>query len=956
MGIVYLAEQDAPLRRKVALKLVKRGMDSKEVLARFDTERQALALMEHPGIARVIDAGTAEDGRPYFVMEYVDGLPITEHCDRRELLTRERLELFAEVCDAAEHAHAKGIVHRDIKPSNVLVAEQEGRARPKIIDFGVAKATAQRLTEETAFTSLGVMIGTPGYMSPEQSDASEADVDARSDVYSLGILAYELLVGAPPFDPRHLRQAGWAEMLRIIREEEPQRPSARLSGLGDTATDVAKARQTSPLALSRELRGDLDWITLKALQKDRGRRYASAAELAADVRRHLHDEPVSAGPPGILYRMRKALRRHRVVVATAAATTAAAGIIALAVAGAGRTATSGRPGRSIQVEKLTNRGDVERAALSPDGRYLAFSTLDSGGGSVWLNNLAQKTEVRLAGPIDSEFAPELWFSRLGGSVYYSLRPRKGAISALYQVPAAGGDPQLVRVGIAAAGGGLGEIAPDERHFAFWRVEGQRESLVVADTEGGPETEIPGAPHFLDWSADSSRMLAITPGDAKKPPLSTLLVVGADGSGARKIADFPRWLTKGWWTPDGRHAVVSFVKGQDRMSTRDSDFELAHVDVATGALQPLGDRAWGPPGDLLWFPDGSGFLLTTWYDRGLWEVSYPEGRVTRVPPDTHSYSSPTLSTDGSKLAAVQRVEKSEILVSSTAAGGSLRRAVSGTDVDHSLCWTADGKIVFSSNEAGSHDLYVSDADGSNRRPLTSDRESNETEPAASPDGRYIVFVLERAGERMIARIDRDGTGLRILTPPTDRPSGNREPQVTADGRWVLYRAWARDPTGPTLAKVPIDGGTPVPIKGGRSASPPLDEWVLGASGSPDGQRLAYFTFSQSTVTWAWSSMDIVIASADGQVQARFPYAPARSPGFKETTQRIRWSRDGAAIFYPLLSGGTWNLWKQPIGGGPPAQVTFLEDSLHDFDWSFDGKTLACSRQSTLSDAVLITAFR
>jgi Tol biopolymer transport system component len=955
MGIVYLAEQDPPLRRWVALKLVKRGMDSEQVVARFDTERQALALMDHPGIARVLDAGTAEDGRPYFVMEYVAGLPITEYCDRRELSTRERLEVFAQVCDAAHHAHAHGIVHRDIKPSNVLVSEREGRAWAKIIDFGVAKATAQRLTEATVFTSLGAMIGTPGYMSPEQSDATEPDVDARSDVYSLGILAYELLVGTPPFDPRRLRQAGWAEMLRIIREEEPERPSLRLSGLGDTATGVAKARQTSPFALTRELKGDLDWITLKALQKERGRRYQSAAELAADVRRHLHDEPVAAGPPDLVYRVGKALHRHRVVVGTAVVTTAVAAAIALAVAAAARpdAAARRRPG-PIQIDKLTSRGDVDRSAISPDGRHLVYSAWEEGRGFVWLKDIAEKTEFRLAGPIDADGPnlASLGFSRRDPYVYYSFLPAKGTLQELYRVPTAGGAPQLARVGVAEYGGDLGSRAPDERHFAFPRERNGRRSIVIADAEGGSEEEIDGARGVLDWSADSSRLLVGR--DALEPSRSTLLVANTDGSGERKVADFPRWLAGGWWTPDGRRAVLAFVKGRDRTATR--EFELAQVDIATGALQPLGDRVWGPPGSLVWFADGTGFLMTTWYDPGLWAVSYPSGTVERVPPDTHSYSNPTLSADGTRLAAVQGVERSDILVSSAPSGGSLRRVVSGTDVDHSLCWTVDGKIVFSSNEAGSYDLYASGADGSNRRPLTLDRESNETEPAASPDGRYIVFVLERAGERAIARVNRDGAGLRVLTPTTDRPSGNRAPQVTADSRWVLYRAWARDPAGPTLAKVPIDGGTPLPVRGGRSASPPLDDWVLGASASPDGQWLAYFSFTQSTVTWAWSSMDIVIASPDGRVRKRFPYAPARTPGFKETTQRIRWSRDGTAIFYPHFKDGTWNLWKQPVAGGPPVQVTFVEESLYDFDWSFDGKTLACSRQSVLRDAVLITAFR
>ena len=317
MGSVYLAEQTAPIRRRVALKVIKRGMDTKDVIARFESERQALALMSHPHIANVLDAGTTGDGLPYFVMDYVAGIPITEYCDQRRLGSRERLELFEQVCEAVQHAHQKGIIHRDIKPSNVLVSDEEGTARPRIIDFGVSKAINQRLTEKTLFTQRGMIVGTPGYMSPEQADPTALDVDTRTDIYSLGVLLYELMAGVPPFDPKRLLSAGWGEMQRIIREEEPPRPSTRISKLGETAETIANRRRTNPGALSKELRGELDWITLKALEKDPARRYASASELAADVRRHVDLEPVLAGPPSAWYRLSKYARRHRIGVAFA---------------------------------------------------------------------------------------------------------------------------------------------------------------------------------------------------------------------------------------------------------------------------------------------------------------------------------------------------------------------------------------------------------------------------------------------------------------------------------------------------------------------------------------------------------------------------------------------------------------------------------------------------------------
>ncbi len=323
MGEVWEAEQREPVRRRVALKVIKRGMDTREVIARFETERQALALMSHRSIARVYDAGSTPSGRPYFAMEYVEGIPITDYCDRHRLSARDRLELLLEVCSAVQHAHQKGIIHRDLKPSNLLVKVEEGVAVPKVIDFGVAKATAQRLTEKTLFTQLGQWVGTPEYMSPEQADLTGLDVDTRTDVYALGVVLYELLVGAKPFDPETLRRAGFDEVRRVIREEDPPRPSTRLSSLGDGSTLAARNRRVDAATLRRDLEGDLDSITMKALEKDRTLRYGSPVELAADVERYLNHEPVLASPPGVVYRVRKFARRHRLLVTAAALVTTA---------------------------------------------------------------------------------------------------------------------------------------------------------------------------------------------------------------------------------------------------------------------------------------------------------------------------------------------------------------------------------------------------------------------------------------------------------------------------------------------------------------------------------------------------------------------------------------------------------------------------------------------------------
>ena len=317
MGEVWLAEQKEPVRRRVALKLIKGGMNTKEALMRFDSERQALALMDHPNIARVFDAGATLTGAPYFVMEYVAGIPITSYCDEHRLSTRERLEVFAQVCEGVQHAHQKAIIHRDLKPSNILVGEVDRRMIAKIIDFGVAKALSQKLTAETMWTRAGALVGTPEYMSPEQASSSGEDIDTRSDVYSLGIVFYELLAGAPPLE---MRQLALEEFLRKLREEEPTKPSTKISSADPaSSTDVAKKRQADPQMLARQLRGELDSIALKALEKERSRRYASAADLAADVRRFLNNEPVLAVPPSVSYRARKFARRHQGALATTCA-------------------------------------------------------------------------------------------------------------------------------------------------------------------------------------------------------------------------------------------------------------------------------------------------------------------------------------------------------------------------------------------------------------------------------------------------------------------------------------------------------------------------------------------------------------------------------------------------------------------------------------------------------------
>ena len=367
-GVVYMAEQQQPIRRQVALKVIKLGMDTRSVIARFEAERQALALMDHPNIAKVLDAGATANGRPFFVMELVQGIKITDYCDQHQLPTRKRLELFIQICQAIQHAHQKGVIHRDIKPSNVLVTSNDRVPLPKVIDFGIAKATNdQNLTDKTVFTHFEQFIGTPAYMSPEQAEMDASGIDTRTDIYSLGILLYELLTGQTPFDTKLLLKTGLDEIRRIIRDQEPPRPSTRLSSmLAGELTLAARHRQSEAPALIRSVRGDLDWIVMKALEKERARRYETANGLAMDVRRHLTDQPVVARPPSRLYEFQKTVRRHKLGFFAAGAVTLALllGFVTSSIQAARATRAEHEQARSRQEALVIGRKAEEEAAKS----------------------------------------------------------------------------------------------------------------------------------------------------------------------------------------------------------------------------------------------------------------------------------------------------------------------------------------------------------------------------------------------------------------------------------------------------------------------------------------------------------------------------------------------------------------------------------------------------------------
>jgi WD40 repeat protein/serine/threonine protein kinase len=880
-GVVFMAEQQHPVRRKVALKVLKAGMDTRQVVARFEAERQALAIMDHPNIAKVHDGGATPSGRPYFVMELVRGVPITEFCDQGHLTPRQRLELFIPVCQAVQHAHQKGIIHRDLKPSNILVMMHDTTPVPKVIDFGVAKALGQELTDKTLFTGFAQMVGTPLYMSPEQAGQSGLDVDTRSDIYSLGVLLYELLTGSTPFDRKRLKEADYDEIRRIIREEEPARPSTRVSTLGEAGVTASANRRSDPRRLSQLFRGELDWVVMKALEKDRNRRYESASAFAADVERYLHDEPVQACPPSAWYRCRKFARRNKVALTTGTAV-ALAVVVALASL-AGAVAVLAGSYAEIQAEqKQTNEAlDREKRAnqelleaRSAAERTLYFQRLGLAQRDLASNNVGAAEELL------AECPPALrgWEWRLlkrqpsepplvvpTGKVW-ALRLACSADGRY--LATAGFDPSMrgeVKLRDAATGRELHTLprhAGPVMGLAFQPAGGQ---LATAGAEG--------TVHL--WDAATARPLRTLRGHAGavaslsyRPDGKRLASASLDGTvrvwdpatGAEEL----RFGGHG----AGVHCVAYSADGR-RLASWGTDTHLRVWDAATGQEQLRLAGHWHRVGSLVFHKDGRHLVSAGSDGRRVWDLQ--AGKLERAFQGINSAAfMATFSPDGRRLVFAGCDKTVQVWD-----WPSLQEVLAlrgHAAVVAAVAFSADGHRLYSASPDGTLRVW----DGAPltpgpplRRRLLQGHQAQIVGLGFSPDGRHLATggldgtarlwdvgagkqvhtlagqdvcsVTFHAGGRRLTTVSTDGTLVR-WDPATGQrrrtlrghlgPIGNASFGVgfSADGERLAslskdgeVRVWETD-SGREVARAPA--GTPVPVT---------------AFLSPDGRRVAVAGF-------------------------------------------------------------------------------------------------------------------
>jgi serine/threonine protein kinase/Tol biopolymer transport system component len=922
-----MAEQKKPLRRKVALKIIKLGMDTRQVIARFETERQALAIMDHPNIAKVLDAGATDTGRPYFVMELVRGVSITEYCDKNKLSTRERLDLFVQVCNAVQHAHQKGIIHRDIKPSNVMVTLHDGKPVPKVIDFGIAKATSHTLTEKTVFTRYAQMIGTPAYMSPEQAEMSGLDVDTRTDIYSLGVLLYELLTGATPFTEEQLREAGYLEMQRIIREEEPLKPSTKLSTLGDTLTDVAEHRKSNPDSLQKLVRGDLDLIVMKTLEKDRTRRYDRAVELAADVERHLNNKPVQAAPPSATYRLRKFVRRNRVAVITVSLVAAALAIGALTTTLTfltsgrltGKVEQPNAPTYRLVLDEQIAGVSVGTCDFSPSGDRIVFQTDDN-------LYITDQTTTIIRPLLDDlgewEQVGRPRWSPDGRLIAYSLMREpppdsdEEFVSAIFVLNPDGGAPR--QVGPDVTGRFIFSVfwTPDG-HLTYHTNEYTRTlTLDGNEVRSIARKDLPYVSREL-WGRGYSPngRWFVSNRRKKNGSGSNLCILPVSGGPDRRLTNLPGSSKGPTWAPDGR--TVYFASGRDTLNI----WKLS-MDQETGLAK-------GEPQQVTFFKDtivvdpkvlgdGSRIGFSMYKVNTSIQVadsSSPHEARTLVRCGMYS---PELSPDGQIVYYVNDTPDEEGIYAVPCQGGAPRRLTEslpheGRSLGHyrSFELSGDGRILAYSTKLGNEQgLFTLAASGGEPQLLVqiTNVKTSYVVPQWSPDSSLLAYA--------------DGNDLYVIPAAGGKPRelahvnhGWEEYSVrwSPDGKFIAAFGMPK-PRSNAVFVVPASGGE---LRQLTSA----DEWKEGLEWHPDGQRLTYHMSRYDSETH------------QTYLDGREPTLLVNAPDVWDYVGM--WAPDGRRFFF--VSGSSMYVYDESSG-----KTTQVSDSVKYVgvpSFSRDGKTMA-----------------